>query len=286
LALAGLATRHGAVFRYGAQVAEVLVEGGRSSGVRLADGERIAADAVVLNADVAALAGGLFGAAAKRAAPRDDAPRSLSAVTWAMLAPTAGFPLLRHNVFFSNDYASEFDDVFRRDRLPTTPTVYVCAQDRDESGEYGEAGAERLLCLVNAPASGDRRPFPDTEIERCATRSFGLLEACGLTVGRTPANTRTTTPANWEQLFPATGGALYGRAMHGAMAAFRRPGARTTLPGLFLAGGSVHPGAGVPMAALSGRQAAASTLAALGSGSRASTRPSRRTAMSGGMSTR
>ena len=286
LALAGLATRHGAVFRYGAQVAEVLVEGGRSSGVRLADGERIAADAVVLNADVAALAGGLFGAAAKRAAPRDDAPRSLSAVTWAMLAPTAGFPLLRHNVFFSNDYASEFDDVFRRDRLPTTPTVYVCAQDRDESGEYGEAGAERLLCLVNAPPSGDRRPFPDTEIERCATRSFGLLEACGLTVGRTPANTRTTTPANWEQLFPATGGALYGRAMHGAMAAFRRPGARTTLPGLFLAGGSVHPGAGVPMAALSGRQAAASAFADLASARRASTVPFRRSAMPGGMSTR
>ena len=40
------------------------------------------------------------------------------------------------------------------------------------------------------------------------------------------------------------------------MASFRRPAARTRLTGLYLAGGSVHPGAGVPMAALSGRQAA------------------------------
>ena len=280
LALADLGTRHGASFRYGAHVAEILVDGGRAAGVRLAGGERVDADAVVLNADVAALAAGLFGTAASRAAPRDRAPRSLSALTWALLAPTAGFPLLRHNVFFSADYASEFDDVLARDRLPENPTVYVCAQDRGYTDTPAPA-AERLLCLVNAPASGDRRPFPDTEIDQCATRTFGLLEACGLTVNRTPERTVTTTPEDWERLFPATGGALYGRAMKGAMAAFRRPGARTSLPGLYLAGGSVHPGAGLPMAALSGRQAAASAIA-----DHASTKPSRRTATRGGTPTR
>ena len=69
-----------------------------------------------------------------------------------------------------------------------------------------------------------------------------------------------TTPTDFERLFPATGGALYGRASHGWMASFQRPGARSRLPGLYLAGGSVHPGPGVPMAALSGRLAAASLL--------------------------
>ena len=54
------------------------------------------------------------------------------------------------------------------------------------------------------------------------------------------------------------------------MASFRRPGSRTGLPGLYLAGGSTHPGAGVPMAALSGRLAASALMADL-----ASTRPSR-----------
>ena len=90
-----------------------------------------------------------------------------------------------------------------------------------------------------------------------------------------------TTPARFDRLFPATGGALYGPAVHGPMATFRRPGSRTSIPNLYLAGGATHPGAGVPMAALSGRLAASALMADLGS-----TRMSRTMAMSGGMSTR
>ncbi len=104
------------------------------------------------------------------------------------------------------------------------------------------------------------------------------LSACGLTL--TEEARTTTTPEDFARLFPATGGALYGRASHGWMASFRRPGARTRLPGLYLAGGSVHPGPGVPMAAQSGRLAAASILQDL-----ASTRPSPRAATRGGTST-
>jgi 1-hydroxycarotenoid 3,4-desaturase len=90
-----------------------------------------------------------------------------------------------------------------------------------------------------------------------------------------------TTPREFEALFPATGGALYGRVSHGWMASFQRPGGRTKIPGLFLAGGSVHPGPGVPMAALSGRIAARAVVSDIASTSR-----SRPVAISGGMSTR
>ena len=63
--------------------------------------------------------------------PTPPAQRSLSAVTWDMVAEAEGFPLARHTVFFSDDYPAEFDDIFRHGRLPARPTVYVCAQDRD-----------------------------------------------------------------------------------------------------------------------------------------------------------
>lgn len=280
-ALAGLAVTCGATFRYGAEADEILTSGGRTAGLKLTTGERIAADAVVVNADIAALSSGRLGREAAPAAPNiPSTSRSLSALTWTLVAATDGFPLLRHNVFFSNDYVGEFDDIFHRASLPAAPTIYVCAQDRGDRDDPPPAESERLLCLVNAPPVGDARAFDRPEIERCEQDTFRHLERCGLTVNRTPANTVTTTPEDFERLFPGTGGALYGQATHGWRASFRRPGARTRLPGLYLAGGSTHPGPGVPMAALSGRLAASSLLADL-----VSNRPSSRAATYGGTST-
>lgn len=290
-AIADLAGRHGASFRYGAQVDEVLVEGGRACGVRLASGERIAASAVVFNGDAAALAEGRLGIGAARAVPRTSpAKRSLSAMTWNLLAPTSGFPLSRHSVFFSNDYVAEFRDIFGRGSLPGAPTVYVCAQDRGDDDNDDDAVAsrptERLLLIVNAPARGDDLPgFTATEIERCEAATFRTLAHCGLQIQRQPQHTQLTTPSDFERLFPATGGALYGQASHGWQASFSRPGSRSRLPGLYLAGGSTHPGPGVPMAALSGSLAAASLLADRPR-HRSSIGPSPRAAMPGGTSTR
>ena len=260
-ALSALAAARGAVVRVDAPVAEISVSFGRATGVVLENGERIESDAIVCNADFAALAAGEFGRAAMGAvySPKRD-QRSLSAVTWTLSAVTEGFPLARHNIFFGDDYVAEFDAVFQRGELPRQPTAYVCGQDRGEAGVRPGAGAERLLVLINAPANGDRHEIPQLEIERCTNRTFGLLERCGLTVHRRPDATIITTPGDFARMFPATGGGLYGQAVHGAMAAFRRPGSRSSLPGLYLAGGSVHPGPGVPMAVLSGRLAAESVL--------------------------
>lgn len=276
-AIAALAESRGAVFRYGADVREIRVSDGRASGVVLADGEVLPATDVLANCDASAIADGRFGRAAAGAvngtAPRD---RSLSALVTMMTADAEGFDLDRHNVFFSNDYAREFRDIFKDQRLPIAPSVYVCAQDRG-SGP-APPGPERFQLIVNAPATGDGRAPTPTEIEACQTATFAALARCGLTLR--PRSMVTVDPAMFEALFPSTGGALYGRASHGWRASFRRPGSRSGLNGLWLAGGSAHPGAGVPMAALSGRLASAAILSA-----RASTRTFLPMATAGGIST-
>jgi 1-hydroxycarotenoid 3,4-desaturase len=280
-ALAGLAAKLGATFSYDAEVAEINLASGGVDAVTLRTGERIEASAVVVNADVAAIAAGDFGSAVIGAVPPTaTADRSLSAITFAVRAQADGFPLTRHNVFFSRDYAAEFEDLISHRRLPTDPTVYVCAQGRaDASEQAAPRTPEPLFCLVNAPSNGDTQPYSQAEIDICKQRIIARLERCGLIL-REQAQPIVTTPADFHRMFPTTGGALYGLASHGWMASFRRPGARTRIPGLYLAGGSTHPGPGVPMAALSGRLAAVTLLADLDL-----TRGSRRMATLGGTST-
>lgn len=276
--LADLARARGAMIRNHAPVTAINARGGRVAGVTLRDGERLDADAVIYNGDLEALRRGDLGPEAARVLPQARPKPSLSAVTWCLLAQVGDARLVRHNVYFSDDYAAEFDAI-ARGAPPDQPTVYVCAQDRlDDDDAIG--WPERLLCLMNAPARiGDRPPDP-REFERCQDATFTHLERLGLRVRIDPGAARMTTPWDFARAFPGSGGALYGAAQHGWRAAFSRPGSRTALPGLYLAGGGVHPGPGVPMVALSGRLAAACLAA-----DQASTRRRPAMAMSGGTST-
>lgn len=278
-ALAGLAERQGARVRTGAAVAEVLTANGRVSGVRLAGGEVIPADIVICNGDPSALATGRFGEAATRAVPAiPPAKRSLSALVWYAHTATRGADLTHHNVFFSRDYAAEFRGI-GEGRTPSEPTVYVCAIDRGADPHAPPPqGRERLQIIVNAPADGDVHTYTPEERERCTRSMMATLTRCGLTLEDAFPH-QLMTPQDWERLFPATGGALYGRASHGWAASFQRQGPRTRLPGLYCTGGATHPAAGVPMAALSGQLVARGIVKDL-----ASTKRSRPAAIPGGMS--
>jgi 1-hydroxycarotenoid 3,4-desaturase len=190
---------------------------------------------------------------------RDE--RALSAITWCLHAPTQGFELEHHNVFFGYRYPEEFTNIFKDRRIKTSPTVYVCAQDRGAAvtpqvSKDLSSASERLLLLVNAPADGDAGGIDDPTLARVERETFELLEQCGLRIERRAGDCVITRPQDFDRLFPGTGGSLYGRANHGAFASFSRPGSTTTIAGLYLAGGSAHPGPGVPMATLSGRVAA------------------------------
>ena len=249
--LGSLAESLGVTFHAETRVEEILSEGNRAVGVRLEGGRVVRADAVCSNAGVSALATGSLGEAVRSAASAVRA-RSLSAVTFSMNATVSGVPLDYHNVFFSEDYAAEFGQLFKTRVCPEIPTTYLCAKNR--VGPVG-GGPEPLFCLTNAPANADRRPLTADQIEAVRVRMCAHLERCGLSIHPTDDPTVSAQPSTFEAISPGAGGAIYGGAPHGLLVPFTRPGARSRLKGLYLCGGDCHPGAGVPMVALSGLQA-------------------------------
>lgn len=270
-AMCRVAKAKGATFQFDAEVAEVIESDGSVEAVELSNGTRIAADIVVFNGDPRALRKGQLGERVTNVVPKvGTEPRSLSAFVWGFAAEPRGVELAHHNLFFCEDPKVEFGDL-EQGRMPRDATLYVCAQD------HGCDGPQRFEIIMNGPPG-----HKTTQEERntCRTRTFETLQAMGLSFSPTPETTALTTPMDFGRAFPASDGSLYGRSPHGMNATFQRPTARTALKGLYLAGGGAHPGAGIPMACLSGRHAAAAIVSDLAS---TSTFPA--TATPGGMST-
>jgi phytoene dehydrogenase-like protein len=194
------------------------------------------ADAVVTDIDAAAVAR-LVGRRLRRR------ERSLSGLALLLGLEGRTPDLAHHRIEFPADYDAEFDDVFLHRRMPRDPTLYVSAP----SATVG--GPEAWFVLVNAPAArADWDPEP--LIDRLGVRDR-IVERV------------VRTPEALERETGAVGGAIYGAAPHGRLGALKRPGNRVRgIAGLWLAGGTVHPGGGLPLVALGGRTVARELMAA------------------------
>jgi 1-hydroxycarotenoid 3,4-desaturase len=276
--LAAVFKRLGGTLRLSSPVAGILTDQGRATGLTLADGSRVACRQLVFNGDPAALP---YLLDQPRKAPKRSQthPRSLSARVWTFAAEVSPQGLGRdalayHTLFFADSPKAEFAPL-SKGRTPPDPTIYVCAQDR--ASGHAPHGPERFQFILNAPATPPGKPEKATS---CQTHPFDRLAQFGLHLTPRPGPESLTRPAQFAALFPHSQGALYGLSPNGARATFQRPTARSPIKGLYLAGGGVHPGAGVPMALMSGGHAAAAVLS-----DRISPARSAQTVMRGGMST-
>ena len=267
----------GATFEYNRGAYRIHRQG-NCFAVDLRDGDRITAKTIVFNGDPAALMHGLVGPDLGGAVkPSGVTPRSLSAFVWAFAATPTGRDLAHHNVFFNTDYQTEFAAIAGQ-QMPTDPALYVCAQDRGAG--LTPCGLERFEIIMNAAPVNDGQARAPEEYRTCRTQTFQTLSDRGLDFAPLPDRPALTTPHDFAIRFPGSAGSLYGRSPHGMLASFQRPTVRSRIPGLYLAGGGIHPGAGLPMAATSGRLAAEAIMK-----DRALTSRFRKTAMPGGMST-
>jgi diapolycopene oxygenase len=254
-ALIALGERLGVAYRTNAPVARILLDGrGAVRGVELADGSTLEAGAVVSNMDSVRTHDELLpGRPARRFARRKAWEPACSGVVM-YLGLSEGYDHLAHHDFvFSADPAEEFDAIYRRGEPAEDPTVYVCAPARTDPS-VAPAGGEALYLLVHTPYL---RPHHRWE-EMFPRYRRVILDKLARCAGLEDLEDRIRfedhlTPQDIHDRYRVLDGAIYGLATHGRFTGALKPGNRSPdVPGLYLAGGSAHPGPGMPMVMMSG----------------------------------
>jgi phytoene desaturase len=263
LALYSRVLERGAVVHTSAGVASIQTAGGKVSGVHLEDGSQLPADIVVSDVDARALYADLVAPQAnRRALPRlDRVTPSLSGFVLLLALRGRSTRPAHHTVLFPADYDDEFDSVFGsgrhrgRPRAAPDPTVYIAAPD--DRALRPDDDHEAWFVLVNAPRHVPDEPAAGVDWDArgasdgYADRILEVMAARGVDVRDRLLWREIRTPADLERATGSVGGSIYGSSSNGARAAFLRPANRSPVPGLFLVGGSAHPGGGLPLVGLS-----------------------------------
>lgn len=218
--------------------------GRRVTGVRLVGGESCAADVVIANADARHLYTDLLPDARGRRRVERAKPSTSGLVVLAGVEGTTP-GLAHHDVWFSADDRAEFSQL-AAGRMANDPTVYACVSSVTDPTQ-APAGCENWFLLVNAPAGIELDGDPEAE------RIFAHLARRGPDLRDRLRFVETITPSDLATRYRSPGGAIYGTSSDGRRAAFVRPANRGRVPGLYLVGGSSHPGGGLPLVTISAR---------------------------------
>ncbi|MDQ1611356.1 MAG: diapolycopene oxygenase [Pyrinomonadaceae bacterium] len=251
--LCALAERAGVTLMTNARVARIEREGRRVTGVALADGTRLAADAVVMNGD-ASLAGAMLGLIGLKGDAQPAHARSLSGLVFLVGVKRTLPQLAHHAVYFSQDYRREFAQLFDERKFPDDPTVYVSAPSRSDRALVPAGAGETLFIMANAPAN-DGDEWTEAKIEEARARVFARLRQGGFPdIESEIAVADVWTPGRIGARYAMPGGAIYGTHSHGWRRAFLRPPNKDArYAGLYYVGGSTHPGGGTPTVLLSAK---------------------------------
>jgi phytoene desaturase len=253
-ALANLAVDLGVEIRTKTPIRRIIIENGRARGVETAGGETIRAGAVVSNSDSVRTHRELLeGPTRQRFLGRRRYEPACSGVVLYLGLDRRYEQLIHHNFVFSRDPHEEFEAIYRRGEPAPAPTCSVCAPAVTEP-EVAIPGGEALYVLVHTPYL---RPHHDWSKMLPGYRDTivrKLVETAGMKdLERHIVFERALTPQDINDRYHVLDGAIYGLASHGKyLGAFKPANRSPDVEGLYMAGGSAHPGPGMPMVMMSG----------------------------------
>jgi phytoene desaturase len=239
-----LALKKGVQFIFNKKVDKIAVSGKHAQGVYV-DGKLVKSDVVVSNMDVYYVYRDLL-SDAKASAKVLKRERSSSALIfyWGIRKTFPGLHL--HNIFFSRDYAAEFEHLFKLKKMFEDPTVYVNITSKMEEG-FCPPGHENWFVMINAPADTGQ----DWKAIRKQTRAAvisKLSRILGENIEPHISTELVLDPTGIEANTLSHMGSLYGTSSNSPFSAFlRQPNFSSSIKGLYFTGGSVHPGGGIPL---------------------------------------
>lgn len=257
-ALESLAIKKGVKIKYHKGVQKIDITGQNVTGIQLENGKHVSCDIVISNSDayetILNLIDKKWISASGRKKQEKLEPSSSGFILF--LGVRKSWEKLRHhNVFFSTDYEHEFRQIFEQQKLPDDPTIYLSNTSYTDP-EHAPADSSNLFILVNAPSlpgSQDwqeaRRAYP--EIIKKKLEQSGLADLTASVEAQ-----EILTPEDFYIKYRSNRGSIYGTSSNSRLAAFLRPRNKVKgVGGLYMAGGSNHPGGGIPLVILSAMHA-------------------------------
>ena len=237
-------------------VQEISQAAGRVTGL-VVNGNKQSFDRVVANADAQFVYDTLLAPTNKVVKVRKKLAKqepSLAGFSLLLgLKPSQTEPLEHHTILFPENYDLEFESIFTRKKPVEKPTIYICAP-RDPL-MVKDKGHEAWFVLVNAPRhghSGNGFDWSDSNFNKQYANSIiDQIESSGIPIRDRLEVLEIRTPLDLQNSVNAPGGSIYGTSSNGARSAFARAKNRSPIKGLYLVGGSAHPGGGLPLVGLS-----------------------------------
>jgi phytoene desaturase len=252
VALAAAAQKHGVDIRYGVDVTRVEMSGRRAVAVHTRDGDRVAADVVVLNPDLPVAWRELLSSAPQ---PRRLTHLRYSPSCFLMLAGST-LPhgdQAHHTIHFGTAWRSTFRELVHDKALQTDPSLLLSTPTISDPA-LAPPGRSSRYVLVPTP-NLDAHIDWDTTGPRYRDEILVRLEQLGYTGFSESIEVEDiTTPADWARRGMERGTPFAAAHSFGQTGPFRS--GNLAFDNVVFVGSGTQPGVGVPMVLISGRLAA------------------------------
>ena len=253
-ALALVARELGIQIHTSARVEKICRDGKRASGV-LVNGEKIGADYVLCGADAIVAHDELIDGHQNWRERLNRLEPSLSGMVFLWGVRAKHPKLAHHNIVFSSDYDAEFKQIFKRQQVPDEPTIYIAITSKADAS-HAPVDGENWFVLLNMPYLAPGQIW-EKEKDRMRSVVLAKLKQLGFDITDRIEVEQIYTPEDFSELYASNRGSIYGISSNSKTTAFKRiPNRSRILDRLYFAGGSVHPGGGIPLVILSGKMAA------------------------------